>query len=85
MARGVEGHWESEALKNRWLIWDSKQETHTFVLIFFFFFFWLPHDMGKFPGQGSNPSCSCDLGHSCGNTGSLTHYARLGIVAMVAP
>ena len=29
--------------------------------------------------QGSNLShCSCDLGYSCSNTGSLTHYSRPG-------
>ena len=30
----------------------------------------------EFPGQGSDLSCSCDLSHSCSNTGSLTHCAR---------
>ena len=30
----------------------------------------------KLPGQGSNPSHSCDLGHSCGIAGSLTYSAR---------
>ena len=33
----------------------------------------------EFPGQGSYPSCTCDLHHSCGNAGSLTHCARPGI------
>ena len=33
----------------------------------------------KFPGQELNPSCSCDLHHSCSHTGSLTHCTRLGI------
>ena len=32
----------------------------------------------KFLGQGSDPSCGYDLSRSCGNTGSLTHYAGLG-------
>ena len=32
----------------------------------------------EFPGQGSDPSCSCHLSRSCGNAGSLTHCARLG-------
>ena len=27
----------------------------------------------------SDPSCRCNLSHSCGNTGSLTHCAGLGI------
>ena len=33
----------------------------------------------EFPGQGSNLSRRCDLNHSCGNRGSLTHGAGLGI------
>ena len=40
-----------------------------------FFFSSHTHNIQKFPGQGSNPSWSCELRHSCGNTGSLTHYA----------
>ena len=36
------------------------------------------HGMWKFPGQGLNPSCSCDLHYSCSNTGSLIHCARQG-------
>ena len=31
------------------------------------------------PQQGSDPSLSHDLSHSCGNARSLTHCARLGI------
>ena len=34
--------------------------------------------MWKFPGKGSNPSHSCNLCHSCGNSASLTHWAQLG-------
>ena len=33
----------------------------------------------EFPGQGSDPSHSCDLSCSCGNTRSLNHCAGLGI------
>ena len=33
----------------------------------------------EFPGQGSDLSHRCDLCHSCGNTGSLTHCAGPGI------
>ena len=49
---------------------------------FFFFFFFFGHtcDMWKFPGQGLNPRSSCDLCHSCGNAGSLTHCAGPGII-----
>ena len=33
----------------------------------------------EFLGQGSDPSCSCNLSHSYGNARSLTHGAGLGI------
>ena len=33
----------------------------------------------ELPGQGSDLSFSCKLSQSCGNMGSLTHWARLGI------
>ena len=33
----------------------------------------------KFPGQGWNMSCSCDLHHSCDRIRSLTHCTRPGI------
>lgn len=45
----------------------------------FFFFFSCTHGMCKFPGQGLNRSQSCDLHHSYGNAGSLTHCAGPGI------
>ena len=38
------------------------------------FFFFL-----EFLGQGTDPSCSCHLHCSCGNTGSLTHCPGLGL------
>ena len=46
-----------------------------FFLWFFFFFFF----HWKFRGQGLNLSQSCDLYHSCGNSGPLTHCAGPGI------
>ena len=52
----------------------STQKSDT-VNFFFFFFFGRTHGMWKFPGQGSNLRCSCDLYHSWGKTGSLTHCA----------
>ena len=33
----------------------------------------------KFLGQGSNPSCSCNPCHSCGNSRFLTHCTRLRV------
>ena len=36
----------------------------------------------KFPGQGSNLSCSCDLCHRCSDIRSLTHCTRMGIKPM---
>ena len=59
----------------------TKERTPTF----FFFLFWMPRGIWKFPDQGRNPSQSCDLHHSCGNTRSLTHRARLGIEPMSLP
>ena len=52
--------------------------TCSFFFFFFFFLFGLTLGIWKFPGQGSNLSCSCDLCHSCSNTGSLTYCATAG-------
>ena len=46
---------------------------------FFFLLFSCTHDLWMFWGQKSNPSHSCNLCHSRGNTRSLTHWARPGI------
>ena len=51
-----------------------------FLLVFFFFFAALKYT--EFPGQGSDPSHSFDLSHSCGYTGPLTHCAGLRIESM---
>ena len=42
------------------------------------FFLAAPRQM-EFPGQGSNPSCSCNLCYGYGNAGSLIHCTRSGI------
>ena len=42
-------------------------------------FFGCTCSIWKFPIQGLNTSCSCDLRHSRGNARSLTHCTRLGI------
>ena len=42
------------------------------LLFFLFFFFGRPQQV-EFPGQGSDPSRSCDPRCSCSNAGSLTH------------
>ena len=44
----------------------------------FFLFFGHPAAYGVL-GQGSDMSHSCNLSHSCGNAGSSTHFAGLGI------
>ena len=44
----------------------------------FFFFIGCIHSIRKILGQGSNPSCSCDLFHSWGDAGSLTCCATVG-------
>ena len=49
------------------------------VFIYLFFHSWPTLRHMEFPGQGSDPSHSCDLSHSCGNTRSLTHCFRPGI------
>ena len=46
---------------------------------FFFFLFWATPRHMKFPGQGSDLSCSCNLHHSCGNARFLPHCAKPGI------
>ena len=48
-------------------------------LFFFFFFLWPPPWRMEFPGQGSDPSHTFSLCCRCGNSGSLTHCAGLGI------
>ena len=48
----------------------------SFLFVFSFFDCPTAHEV---PRPGWDLSCSCDLSHSCGNTGSLTHCARPGI------
>ena len=55
---------------------DLKEQL--FSLSLSIFFYGCTHDLWKFPGQGLNPSLSCNLCHSCGNTGSLTHCTTVG-------
>ena len=51
-----------------------------FLFLFFVFFFLFQHTVSYgVPGQGSNPSHSCNLCCSCGNTRSLTHCSMPGI------
>lgn len=54
-----------------------------FVLTYIFFFFvsfhGLTHSILKLLGQGSNPSYSCNVCHSCGNTQSTHHCGGMGI------
>ena len=44
-------------------------------LLFYFYIFGCNFGLWKFPGQGSNLSCSCNLRQSCSNTGFLTPCA----------
>ena len=46
---------------------------------FFFSFFGHTYSARQFPGQGSNPSCTCDLSHSCSSAGSLVRCTGPGI------
>ena len=50
-----------------------------FFFFSFFFFFCHTHGIWKFPGQGLNLSCSCDLCHICSNAGSFTYCTGLRI------
>ena len=52
---------------------------HSLLQIFGIFFSLAALQHMEFPGQGSDPSHSCDLSHSCGNNGPLTHWAQVGI------
>ena len=52
---------------------------HRCFCLLFVFAFWLHPQHMEVPWVGLNLSLSCDLHHSCGNTGTLTHCARLGI------
>ena len=47
------------------ILWPQSQ----LGVLFVFSFYDHTHGICKFLGQGSNPSHSCDLHHSCGNTG----------------
>ena len=55
---------------------------HNFFF-FFFFFFGFACDMWKSLGQELNPSHSCDLCHSCHNTGSLPHCTTVGTPCII--
>ena len=47
---------------------------------YYYYYYFLPHcGIWKFPDQGRNLSCTCDLCHSYGNAGSITHCVGLGI------
>ena len=51
----------------------------TIQWLFFFFFLCRPRGIWKSPGQLWNSSQSCDLNHSCSNTGPLTHCTGPGL------
>ena len=46
--------------------------------VFFLFFYGLPCGIGQFPGQGPNPSRSCDLRRSFGNVRSFNPLHWVG-------
>ena len=51
--------------------------TLPYYYYYFFLFLAAPWHV-EFLGQGSDPSCRCDLCCSCGNAGSFTHSAGPG-------
>ena len=56
--------------------WREALCVPSYVSQLFFFFNDYTLSIWKFPGQGLNPRCSCDLYRSCGNARSSTHCAR---------
>ena len=67
---------ETEPLSTKYH--DAYKSDSTFLnIIHTFSFLAIPWHMG-FLSQGSDPSHSCDLHHSCSNAGALTHCARRG-------
>ena len=64
------------------MYWPNKHTTiiqHclSFFLFFFFFPFLAAPQHVEFPGQGSDPTHSRDLSHTCCNTRSLSHCAGI--------
>ena len=56
------------------LQFDSKPIVHSGNSYYYYYFLAALAAYGSSLGQGSNPSLSCNLHHSCSNTGSLTHW-----------
>ena len=56
------------------MVLGSWWELHNYL---FYFFMATPTGM-KFPSQGLNPSCSCNLCHSCGNARSFNPLHQAG-------
>ena len=70
----------NEILKNkRESISTDSEDTASGVSAFIIIIFGCTRGIWKFLGQGSNPSSSCDLRHSCGHPGPLAPCSRLGI------
>ena len=65
----LRGSWESQ--EDRRCKWGLLGIIHIFDWIIFLL--WPTCGIWKFPGQGSNQSCSWGLRHSHGNTGSELH------------
>ena len=60
-------------------IYKKDYEVFFFVFVCLFVCFWNLLGIWKFLGQGSNPSRTCSLHHSCGNARSLTQWVSLGL------
>ena len=60
------------------MLTSALKKQSPYLNFFFFSFLAAPQHM-EFRGQGSDVSCNHDLSCSCGNAGSLTHCAGLGI------
>lgn len=61
-----------------WMLYSLIQNTSgelTISLICLSFFFWPPWGIGTWSSPARDQNHSFDLGHRCGNAGSLTHHA----------
>ena len=70
-------HWARTVIKpaSSWIPVRFELQWELLVVFFFFFLSGCICSIWKFPGQGMNLCCSCDLCHSCSNATSLICYA----------
>ena len=74
----IHGSFKFLLIKSGFVLFCFQKLSGSVVLIFFFSFLATPQHM-EFPGQGSDPSHSCNPGCCCNNMRPLTHCAGPGI------